>query len=328
LQKESHPIRGYLLIAAAAFCYGGSATLGKAVFRGMLAKRDAALPQLDPLILAQARSTLSLLILIPILLAWRGPKIFVLPRRDVLRCMMLGILGVAGSNFFYYYAIEKTSVATAIIVQYTAPVWVLLYMVLRRIQRPTKLRTMAVALAVFGSALSIGAVAVSSGPPFIHFAGLELNALGVGAAVMASFTFAFYSTFGQFMVARHDRWKVVMYAIFGAAAFWMIINPPWKIIAAHYSRDQWLFLSIFALASMLVPLSLYFAGLQYLDATRAIVTSCLEPVFAILFAATFVGETIGLIQVIGMVLVLGASVMVQMPERDRAITLTNSAIAE
>jgi drug/metabolite transporter, DME family len=328
LQKENHPIRGYLLIAAASFCYGGSATLGKAVFRGMLAKHDAALPQLDPLILAQARSTLSLLILVPILLAWRGPKSLVLSRRDVLRCLLLGIAGVAASNFFYYYAIDKTSVATAIIVQYTAPVWVLLYMVMRRIQRPTTQRTMAVALAVIGSALSIGIVTSASGWPFLHFVGIKYNALGVGAALMAAFSFAFYSTFGQFMVTRHDRWKVLAYAMFGAAAFWMIVNPPWKIIAAHYSREQWLFLLIFAIASMLLPLSLYFAGLQHLDATRAIVTSCLEPVFAILFAATFVYETIGPIQIMGMILVLAASVMVQLPERNRAAVLSHSAMAD
>ena len=79
---------------------------------------------------------------------------------------------------------------------------------------------------------------------------------------------------------------------------------------------------------MLLPLSLYFAGLQYLDATRAIVTSCFEPVFAILFAATFVQEHIGPIQVLGMVLVLAASVMVQMPERKEAALLIHSAIAD
>src|SRR5205823_7299670 len=68
------------------------------------------------------------------------------------------------------------------------------------------------------------------------------------------------------------------------------IYPPWKIIAAHYNWQQWLFLLTFAIFSMLLPFSLYFAGLQYLDATRAIVTSCLEPIFAILFAASFVHE--------------------------------------
>ena len=55
----------------------------------------------------------------------------------------------------------------------------------------------------------------------------------------------------------------------------------------------------------------------------------LEPVFAILFAATFVYETIGPIQIIGMILVLAASVMVQLPERNRAAAvLSHSAMAD
>ena len=65
-QLNQHPVRGYLLIAAAAFCYGASATLGKAAFRGILGQQGATAP-LDPLILAQARSSISFLLLAPVL---------------------------------------------------------------------------------------------------------------------------------------------------------------------------------------------------------------------------------------------------------------------
>jgi len=55
--------------------------------------------------------------------------------------------------------------------------------------------------------------------------------------------------------------------------------------------------------------------LQQLDPTRAIVTSCLEPVFSIVLAAVTLGEVLGPMQVIGMVAVLLATLLVQMPER-------------
>ena len=48
--------------------------------------------------------------------------------------------GVAASNYFYYLAIQRTNVATAIIVQYTAPVWVLVYMAARGLEKATVLR--------------------------------------------------------------------------------------------------------------------------------------------------------------------------------------------
>jgi drug/metabolite transporter (DMT)-like permease len=68
------------------------------------------------------------------------------------------------------------------------------------------------------------------------------------------------------------------------------------------------------MTSMLVPFSFYFAGLQHLDPTRAIVTSCLEPVFAILLTAVLLGEFVSPMQVVGMVIVLSATFLVQRPD--------------
>lgn len=316
MPAERHPLRGYLAIAGAAFCWGAAATLGKLVFNGRLFA-GAASP-IQPLILAQTRTTFSLLVLAPLLVGLRGRSALLLPRADVLRCFLVGIVGVAASNFLYYFAIEKTTVATAIILQYTAPVWVLLYMVVRRQHRATMPRVMAVAAAVVGCALAIG---VMGG------ARLKLDALGVLAAEGAALSFAFYNVFGHGLVARFDRWRVLTYVLLAAALFWLVVNPPWKIAAAHYSGPQWAFLFVFACVSVLLPFSLYFAGLQYLDATRAIVTSCLEPVFAILFAASFVAERLSLSQILGVVLVLAATVIVQLPERRGGSTTTDPTLA-
>jgi drug/metabolite transporter (DMT)-like permease len=93
------------------------------------------------------------------------------------------------------------------------------------------------------------------------------------------------------------------------------VNPPWKIVAAHYGREQWEFLIVFSLISVLAPFSCYFAGLQHLEPTRAIVASCLEPVFSILIAALVLGELLRPMQTVGIVLVLIAIVLIQWPER-------------
>lgn len=236
-------------------------------------------------------------------------------RKEAFRCMLLGLGGLVGSNFFYYYAIEKTSVATAIILQYIAPVWVLLYMVTRGLQRATAKRVIAVVLAVLGSALAIGAVSINAEAPFFHVLGLKLNLLGVIAAELAAISFAFYNIYGHGLLEHHPRSKVLVYALLGAALFWIVVNPPWKIVEAGYTGSQWWFMVAFAISSMLLPFSCYFSGLQHLDATRAIVTSCLEPVFAIVMAAMFVSETVGAVQVIGIALVLAATVLIQVPER-------------
>jgi drug/metabolite transporter, DME family len=303
------PLRGYVYIGSAAFLWGVSATMGRAAFTGHLLPGGASLGNIDPLILSQSRATLSFAVLLPVMLARRGSSLLRVPGRDLLQFFLLGILGVAVSNYFYYVAIKRTNVATAIILQYTAPVWVLLYTAIREAKRPSARRSGAVALAVAGCALAVGLV--GSG-------GFRMDTLGVAAALLAAFSFAFYNVGGHKVLARYDRWIVLLWVLAATSIFWLIVNPPWKVIAAHYGWQQWGFMLVFSLLSVLGPFSCYFAGLQHLEPTRAIVASCLEPVFSILIAALVLGELLRPIQTLGILLVLIAIVMIQLPERARS----------
>jgi drug/metabolite transporter (DMT)-like permease len=298
------PFRGYAYIATATFFWGVSATLGRAAFTGRLPGLRA-VSSIDPLILSQARATFSFLVLLAILSLPRPRPGLRLPARDRGQLYLIGILGVAASNYFYYLAIQRTNVATAITVQYTAPVWVLIYTVARGMQKLTLQRVAAVGLAVTGIALVIGAFGGGA---------LRLDTIGVCAALLAAFSFAFYNIGGHDILARRNRWIVLLYTTGSASLFWLAVNPPWKLMAAHYSAAQWLFLLIFSLLSVLAPFAFYFAGLQHLEPTRAIIVSCLEPVFSIVIAALALGEVMRPVQVLGIVLVLAAITVAQLPD--------------
>jgi drug/metabolite transporter (DMT)-like permease len=318
---RSHPLRGYLLIAAATFLWGVSAVLGRAVFTGRLTWLGAAPRSIDPLILSQTRAGFSFLLLLPILLMTRGWQRIKLPGTDLIQCFLLGTLGVAVSNYFYYVAIQRTNVATAIIVQYTAPVWVLFYVVARGQQKLSLQKVAAVALAIAGIVLVIGVIGDKAG------VALRLDSYGLIAALLASFSFAFYNVGAHSVLARHDRWLVLLWTLISASVCWLFLNPPWKILAAHYAPAEWGFLFVFSVLSVLAPFSFYFHGLQYLEPTRAIIASCLEPVFSILLAAVLLGEVLRPVQTLGIVLVLAAIVIVQRPAAGRTAS-EESAVVE
>jgi DME family drug/metabolite transporter len=301
-----HPLRGYLYIGSAAFLWGVSATLGRAAFTGYLLPGGASLGKIDPLILSQSRTTLSLAVLLPVILTRRGASALRAPGRDVVQFFLLAILGVAVSNYFYYLAIQRTNVTTAIVLQYTAPVWVLLYTAVRGAQWPSARRSAAVALAVIGCALAVG---------LVRSGGFRVDVIGVTAALLAAFSFAFYNVGSHRALARYDHWKVLLWVLLATSTFWTIVNPPWKLYAAHYGWQQWGFMLLFSLTSVLAPFSCYFVGLRHLEPTRAIVVSCLEPVFSIVLAALVLGELVRPIQTVGIVLVLIAIVLIQLPER-------------
>ena len=297
---------GYVCIAGATFCWAVSATLGRGAFTGRLLPGGQALRPIDPLILSQSRTSFAFLVCLPVLALARGVRPLSIPLRDLGRLLALGTFGIAASNYFYYVAIQRTNVATAIILQYTAPVWVLLYMALRGKHKPTLQRVTAVVFALVGIALLIGV---------FRPGGLRLDTIGLTGGLLAAFSFAFYNVGGHNILARYDHWLVLLYTTMAASLLWIVVNPPWKIVAAHYSPGQWLFLLVFALLSVLAPFALYFGGLKYLEPTRAIVVSCLEPVFSIVLAALVLGETLRTLQAIGIVLVLAAVVIVQTPDR-------------
>lgn len=292
------PWRGYFLIAGATFFWGAAATFGKAIFTGRL---FAGRPAISPLIITQTRTTFAALMLLVLLWLRYGRPFFRIAKGDLALSVLIGAMGIAGSNYFYYVAIQKTTVAVAIILQYTSPVWVLLYMVLRGRQRATLGKISAVGLAMIGIALSVG---------LFQSVDIRPDGRGVAAAMVAGLCFSFYIVTGQGLVARNHQLKVMTYALLGSAALWIVVNPPWRFIAQHYSTGQWFFLFLFSCFSILLPYVLYFTGLKYLDPTRAVVTSCLEPVFATLLAVTFLNETLRGMQVLGIVAVLAATVMV------------------
>lgn len=308
-EVSSGSYRGYFYIGGAAVCWGISASLGRAAFTGHLLPPSSGIDRVSPLVLSQARTSFSFLAVLIGLLASRGWRNLQLQWIDLARLAMLGLAGVAASNYFYYLAIQRANVATAIIVQYTAPVWVLLYMVLRRIEPPTLSKMVSVALALLGIALVIGIFGSRK---------LQLDPLGVIAALVAAFSFAYYNIDGHSLLLEHDRWIVLLYTTFSASLFWLALNPPSKVAAAHFSAPVWLFLFIFAMISVLIPFVFYFAGLEHLRPTNAVIASCLEPVFTILIAGFALKEIVRPLQAVGIFLVLGAIVVVQKPARGGA----------
>jgi drug/metabolite transporter (DMT)-like permease len=179
-------------------------------------------------------------------------------------------------------------------------------MVARKLERATMPKMVAVALAIFGIALVIGLF----GGRKLHF-----DSIGVGAALVAAFSFSYYNIFAHSLLQRYDRWTVLLFTTMSAAVFWLFINSPRKIAAEHYTAAAWGFLFVFAILSVLLPFVFYFAGLQHLRPTKAIVASCLEPVFSIILAAVFLSESVTLVQIAGVVVVLAATVLIQMPDR-------------
>lgn len=284
------------MIMGAATFWGVSATAAK-----FLLNRHV-----ETILIVQTRVTISALILVLFYLVAR-PHLLRVRWRDLWRFALLGVIGVSGANFTYYFTIKESTVATAIILQYTAPLVVMAYATFAGEERFTSLKLLAAILSLAGCFLAVGAY--DSGVLKLPFIGLVS---GVGSMVC----FAFLSVYTRHLLRRFNIWSMTVYSFIFASLFWLAINPPGAIAAQSPSGETWGGLAVLAVISVLIPHSLFFAGMQYIVASRAIITSTLEPVVAMASAAIVLGEFLHPIQVLGAALVVSAIVVLQMKRED------------
>lgn len=284
--------RGYFMVALGALCWGLSATLAKLLLR----------EQVSTLLIVQTRATFSALILIALLLVTR-PALLRIEWKEGLRCALFGIVGIAGANFTYYDAIRETSVAIAIVLQYTSPLLVMAYAVISGEERLTALKAAAAALAMVGCLGAVGG---------LESAAATLTPRGLLSGIVSALCFGFMAVYSRHLMAKHSRWTVIAYGLLAASVFWLLIHPPSEIVRENPSSTTWLLLAGFALLSALVPYALFLGGLRHIVSSRAMIVSTLEPIVAIVSAALMAGESLTVFQQAGAALVIGSAGVVQL----------------
>ena len=279
------------MVASGAFLWGCAATVAKLLF----ARR------VDTVLLVQTRVTFSVIIMGCVLALLRRDLLRV-RLNDLWRMALLGIVGIAGANYTYYVLIREASVAIAILLQYTAPLFVMAYAAFTREEELTGVKLLAAILALAGCYFAVGG--------FEAAGGLPAGALAVG--ILAALCFAFLTVFTRHLLSRYSIWTVTLYSFAFASLFWLLVNPPWRIVEVSPPAPMWFALVGLSLISVLLPYSLYFAGLRHVVSSRAIIISTLEPITAIVTAGLIAGERLTELQALGAVLVLGAIVLLQL----------------
>lgn len=282
--------KGYLCVMAAAVLWSSSAAAGKYLFStGM-----------TPFDLVQIRVTFSAIVL---------TAVHVAARRDLFRIGVrhLGYAAATGiamalTQVSYFSAIKEIQVAAAILLQYLSPVLVASFSMIFWKERPSLTKMAALLLAMSGSYLVVGGYNLQL---------LRLNAVGIVWGVISAVSFASYTLLGEWGIRRYSPWTILYYALLLAAVYWNLFYHPLYYLEASYTAVQWAWLLYIAVMGTAVPFGLYFVGISYIRATRAVITSTMEPIAAAFMAFVFLGETLQFLQISGGILVLVAIIILQ-----------------
>jgi DME family drug/metabolite transporter len=291
--------KGYLMVLGAAFLWGSSATGAKFLINH----------NVDTVVIVQARVTFTTFLLLPFLWFFRREALAI-GLRDAGKFLLSGIIGVAGANFNYYYTIKESTVATGILIQYTAPLLVMAYATYAGEERFTLTKLTAAIVSLLGCFLAVGAYDSRV---------LRITPVGLLTGVSSVICFAFLNVYTRRLLRSYQFWTVTFYSIAGASLFWLVIKPPWTFIGPAYPSYPLAGLFVLAVFSILIPHSLYFNGLRFVVPSRAIITSTMEPIVAISSAALILGETLTGLQAFGAVLVVLAIVLLQVRREPEAV---------
>lgn len=303
-------LAGYGLALLAAVCWATGGLTAKWLFTRPSAATDGwPLPplgiEIDPTTLSAARA-LSAFLALALFLAIRRRDLLRVTKKDLPFLAVFGIIGLAGVHYTYFKTISLTDVATAILLQYLAPVLVLIVSVLFMGHRWNWSLPTGVALSVTGCALVVGAVGGS---------GLAVSPAGVAWGLVSAGFFATYSLMGSRAAARFDPFTTLVYALGFAALFWMVILGPREVLGVFADSRTAAAVTFMAVVSTIVPFGAFLTALKWIAPTNATVTSTVEPVIAGVGALFLFGESLSASQLVGGALVLGAIAVVQLPEK-------------
>ncbi len=225
-------------------------------------------------------------------------------RNEILPLIGYGFFGVAMTQFLYFVAIRRIEVGVALIIEYTAPILVALY-VRFVLKKDVSARVwLSLLLALLGLTLITQI-----------WTGSKLDPFGVLCAFGAAIALAIYFIGGEPLAAKRNPISLTTLSMGVGAIFWMVVQPfwdlPWDTLNNSVSLPYEL--GIITLGTVVLyiiifgtvaPFWLYFIAFKYLDSKKAAIFGLLEPVGASIFALFLLGETFIAIQIVGGLLVL------------------------
>lgn len=202
--------------------------------------------------------------------------------------VLLGAFCVCGTTVLYTLANKLTTAANTIVLQYTAPVFIILLMWLIYKEKPRRLDVLT-------------CVAVLLGIVCFFIDGLSGGGmLGNVLALISGVTYA-----GVFMINTSKDADPLSSVFLGHLAS-AVVGLPFLVQETDFSRDPLIFISILGVFQLAVAYICFCRGIATTPPVAASLVSGIEPIANPALAALIAGEMISAVSIVGGVIVVGA----------------------
>lgn len=232
-------------------------------------------------------------------------KCFRINKKEIFLVLGSGICMFLAA-YFYYFAIKASSVSTAVILMYTAPVFVLAYAVAFLGEKLNIIKAFSIAFMIIGCALVSGVVG-----------GIKLSFAGVALGLSAGITYSGYNIFTkiQMMHKVNSKTSSVYSFIVMALISLCFCNPPQMVqITAQKPLIIIPLIIGIGVCTCVLPYFLYSTALKKIPAGTATALGIIEPMAATVFSVAIFGEKLSVFSAIGIILILGSCVALSKSE--------------
>lgn len=251
------------------------------------------------------RGTVSF-IAIAIIAFFKDRKLFKIRPLDMLICLGVGVMLYLASAC-YYSAIPMTSVATAVMLMYTAPVFVAVASVILFGEKMTKMKASAIAVMLVGCCLVSGVIG--------NFR--VVNVWGILLGLAAGVAYGSYNIFSKLCMRRGlDPLTVTVYGFLVMTVISFCVASPGDIVSTAGAAPLQTIPLLIGLGvfTFVVPYTLYTVGLRDLPAGTASALSIMEPMSATVYSVIFLSEPLNVYTVLGIVTVVVSVLMLSREE--------------
>ena len=206
----------------------------------------------------------------------------------------------------YYSAMQLSSVSTAVVLMYTAPIYVTVVSVLFLGEKFSRQKGIAIGVMLLGCCFVSGVIG-----------GFKFDALGIVIGVISGITYAIYNILTK--LALKSGCKPVSSTIYGFLFMTLtalIFASPLDVFTHAAAKPAVTVPLLIGLGifTFVLPYFLYTLSMRELSAGTATALGIIEPMAACVFSFCLLGEELDVFSVIGILLILGAVFMLSIAE--------------
>ncbi len=217
-------------------------------------------------------------------------------------------VGLVGSGLFYFFALETLPAGMATVIFFAHPVIVAILSLFVFKEKFVPRLFVGLVLALAGIALIAGLLGGE----------LTLSGRGIAWALLACFSYAFYSLIGQKTLADHGALSITATLSLLAVLILIPVYHGELGFIQHLTGRQVLVTLAMAVFNTLLAVLFFLKGVQKIGASRASLVSTAEPVFCLLLAFIILRESLTLPELAGSALVFASMLLALSPRGGRS----------